>query len=78
MFPFLLQVFNKRGISTRINLKLNLSQCINFLKNFKELFNANIINIQCNNNITTVNIIIFSYTNCVYLFNYLILFQKVE
>lgn len=75
MFPFLLQVFNKRGISTRINLKLNLSQCINFLKNFKELF-ANIINIQCNNNIT--NIIIFSYTNCVYLFNYLILFQKVE
>lgn len=77
MFPFLLQVFSKRGISTRINLKLNLSQCINFLKNFKELF-ANIINIQCNNNITTVNIIIFSYTNCVYLFNYLILFQKVE
>lgn len=75
MFPFLLQVFSKRGISTRINLKLNLSQCINFLKNFKELF-ANIINIQCNNNIT--NIIIFSYTNCVYLFNYLILFQKVE
>lgn len=75
MFPFLLQVFNKRGISTRINLKLNSSQCINFLKNFKELF-ANIINIQCNNNIT--NIIIFSYTNCVYLFNYLILFQKVE
>lgn len=75
MFPFLLQVFNKRGISTRINLKLNLSQCINFLKNFKELF-ANVINIQCNNNIT--NIIIFSYTNCVYLFNYLILFQKVE
>lgn len=75
MFPFLLQVFNKRGISTKINLKLNLSQCINFLKNFKELF-ANIINIQCNNNIT--NIIIFSYTNCVYLFNYLILFQKVE
>lgn len=77
MFPFLLQVFSKRGISTRINLKLNSSQCINFLKNFKELF-ANIINIQCNNNITTVNIIIFSYTNCIYLFNYLILFQKVE